>query len=95
MSLARMVGGSLLGQKVDGSHESVLFDVSIRIELQRMHAKDMNTTLESLTSVIGPRLTQGQALFHVNVQPVVKKLVLQTNIDKQTTAERCVLGQGR
>lgn len=69
VSLARMLGGSLLAHTVQRSHEGegVLFEVNITVELRQMHAKDLTTTIERLTNVIGPTLARGQASFHVNV----------------------------
>jgi hypothetical protein len=34
-----------------------------------MDAKDLTTTLERLTSVIGPKLAREQAMFHIDVKP--------------------------
>ena len=64
-----MLGGSLLAHKVQRSHdcESVLYDVNITVELRQMHARDLTTTIEGLTNVIGSMLARGQASFHVNV----------------------------
>ncbi len=72
VSLARMLGGSL--NKVDDFRdwESVLFDVSITVELQHMHATELNTTLENLTALIGPRLPRGQASLRVDVKQRVR-----------------------
>jgi hypothetical protein len=69
VSLARMLGGSFLAHTVQRSHEgeSVLFEVNITVELRQMHAKDLTTTIERLTNVIGPTLARGQASFRVNV----------------------------
>jgi hypothetical protein len=69
VGLARMLGGSLLAHKVQRSHdcESVLYDVNITVELRQMHARDLTTTIEGLTNVIGSMLARGQASFHVNV----------------------------
>jgi hypothetical protein len=69
VSLARMLGGCLLAHKMQRSHESesVLFEVNITVELQQMHAKELTTTIERLTNVIGPILARGRASFHVNV----------------------------
>ena len=75
VSLARMLGGSLLAHRAQQSHEceSGLFDITIVVELQQMHAKDLSTTVERLTSVIGPKLARDQASFHVNVKPAIGK----------------------
>jgi len=47
VSLARMLGGSLLVHKAQRSQEceSGLFDITIVVELQQMRAKDLSTTL--------------------------------------------------
>lgn len=80
VNLSRLLGGSLLAHKAQGAGETSLFDVTITIELQQMHAKDLSTTVERLTSVIGPRLARDRALFHINVVPAVAKLDLQPSI---------------
>ena len=82
VSLARMLGGSLLAHKAQQSHPSKtgLFDVTIAVELQQMHAKDLSTTVERLTSVIGPKLAGDRASFHLNVKPAVDKLDLQPSL---------------
>ena len=82
VSLARMLGGSLLAHKAQHSHEreSGLFDITITVELQQMHAKELSTTVERLTSVIGSKLARDRASFHVNVKPAVDKLDRQPSL---------------
>jgi hypothetical protein len=82
VSLARMLGGSLLAHSVQHSHpsESGLFDITIAVELQQMHAKDLSTTVERLTSVLGPKLAGDLASFHIQVKPAVNKLDLQPSL---------------
>ena len=77
--LARMLGGSLLARRAQHFQEwdSVSFDITIAIELQQMHAKDLSTTVERLTTVIGPKLARDRASFHINVKPAVDKIDLQ------------------
>jgi len=80
VSLARMLGGSLLAHRAQDfqNGKSGLFDVTIAVELQQMHAKDLSTIVERLTSVIGPKLARDRASFHINVKPAaVEKLDLQ------------------
>ena len=82
VSLARVLGGSLLAHKTQHfqERESGLFDITITIELQRMHARDLSTTVERLTSVIAPSFARDQASFHINVKPAVDKLELQPSL---------------
>ena len=81
VSLARMLGGSLLAHRAQQEWESGLFDITITIELQQMHAKDLSTTVERLTSVIGPKLARDRASFHINVKPpAVDRLDLQPSL---------------
>jgi hypothetical protein len=80
VSLARMLGGSLLAHRAQQEWESGLFDITITIELQQMHAKDLSTTVERLTSVIGPKLARDRASFHINVKPALDKLDLQPSL---------------
>jgi len=79
VSLARMLGGTLLTRRAQHFQEceSGLFDITIAVELQQMHAKDLSTTVEMLTGVIGPKLAREQASLHINVKPVVDKVELQ------------------
>ena len=82
VSLARMLGGSLLAHRAQHSHPSAsgLFDVTIAVELQQMHARDLSTTVERLTSVIGPKLAGDRASFHIQVKPAVNQLDLQPSL---------------
>jgi hypothetical protein len=57
-----------------------LFDITITIELGQMHAKSLSTTVERLTSVIGPKLALDRASFHIHVKPAVNKLDLQPSL---------------
>jgi hypothetical protein len=77
--LARMLGGSLLAHRAQHFQEweGGLFDITFTVELQEMHAKDLSTTVERLTSVIGPELGRERASFHVNVKPAADKIDLQ------------------
>ena len=69
VNLARMLGGSLLAHRAQQGWESGLFEITIRIELQQMHAKDLNTTVERWTGVIATKLARDRASFHINVKP--------------------------
>ena len=77
-----MLEGSLLAHRAQRSQEceSGLFDITIVVELQQMHAKDLSTTVERLTGVIGPKLARDRASFHINVKPAVEKLDLQPSL---------------
>lgn len=82
VSLARMLGGSLFAHRAQRSHSSKsgLFDITIAVELQQVHAKDLSTTVERLTSVIGPKLAGDRASFHIQVKPTVDKNGLQPSL---------------
>ena len=80
VSLARMLGGSLLAHRAQQEWESGLFDITITIELLQMHAKDLSTTVERLTSVIGPKIARDRASFHINVKPAADRLDLQSSL---------------
>ena len=79
MSLSRMLGGSLAAHRAQQSQgrECGLFDITIAVELQQMRAQDLSTTVERLTSVIGPKLARDRASLHINVKPAADKLDLQ------------------
>ena len=74
--LARMLGGSLFAHREQLAQEGehAFFDVTITVELRQMDAKALTTTLERLTSVIGPKLAREQAMFHVDVKPLPDRL---------------------
>ena len=80
VSLARMLGGSLLAHRAQKEREGGLFDITITIELQLMHANDLSTTVERLTTVIGPKLARDRASLHINVKPAVDKLDQQRSL---------------
>jgi hypothetical protein len=82
VSLARMLESSLLAHRTQHLQEceSGLFDITIGVELQQMRAKELSTTVERLTSVIGLKLARDRASFHINVKPTVDKLNLQPSL---------------
>lgn len=73
VSLARMLGGSLLTHRSLQEHEGVLFDITIMVQLEQMHAKDVSATIERITTVIAPKLARDGAKFHVSVKPRLDK----------------------
>jgi hypothetical protein len=77
-----MLGGSLHAHRAQHSDEceSGLFDITITVELQQMHGKDLSTTVERLTGVIGPKLARDRASFHIKVKPALNKLDLQPSL---------------
>jgi hypothetical protein len=77
-----MLEGSLLTHRARQGHgsEDGLLDITVVVKLPDMHAKDVSTTVERLTSVIGPKLARDRASFHVDVKPAVDKLNLQGSL---------------
>lgn len=72
LSIAHMLGGTPLPDKARCiTEDKVLFDLNITIELKQMESADVNASLERITRLIGARLAQGRACFHINVEPVV------------------------
>jgi hypothetical protein len=81
VSLARVLGSSLFARReYESECASRLFDITITVELKQTHAKDLTTTLERLTSVIGPKLARDQATFHINVKPSEDGFKLQGSL---------------
>jgi hypothetical protein len=73
-NIARMLGGTLLPDKADCSTKDAnigLFNLEITIDLKQIEPKDINATVEGITSLIGPRLVRCRASFHIKVEPVV------------------------
>jgi len=81
VSLARMLGGSILGQQSQGLRQcaSLSFDITITVGLQQMHAEDLNTALERLSHMVGPRLGRARASVHIDVEPKVDNLLPQSD----------------
>lgn len=71
VSLARILGGSLYAHRENQFREcdDELFDITITVELKQTNAKELTTTVERLSVVIGPKLARDQATFRVNVKP--------------------------
>ena len=74
-----MLGGSLLVHRAQ-PRASEVFDITIAVELQQVNAKDLSTTIERLTSVVGPKLAGDKATLHISVKPTVDKLPLQGSL---------------
>lgn len=56
-----MLSGSLLGgHELPQPIDSLSFDIGLTMEMQRMQAKSLSATLESLNNVVGPRIAQGR-----------------------------------
>jgi hypothetical protein len=77
-----MLGGNLLAHRAQHFQQGKrgLFDITMTIELQQMCAKDLTTTVERLSGVIGPQLGGNQASFQINVKPAADKLDLQPSL---------------
>lgn len=71
VSLARMLGGSLLGQDGRGSgvSESSCFNITITVHLLELPAEDLNGTLERLSSLVSQKLEPIRATVHIYVEP--------------------------
>jgi len=84
VSLARMLGGSILDQPSNrlGQCASLSFDITITVGLQQMHAEDLNTALERLSNMVGPRLGRARASVHIDVEPKVDELLPQSETTK-------------
>lgn len=72
LNIGQMLGGVPLSDPDASSTDRniVLFDLTLTIELKQMDSKDVNAALERITRLIGARLGQGRAAFHINVEPV-------------------------
>ncbi len=72
LSLAGMMGGTLLDYKATRVEKQklLLFDVEIRIEMKHMEGREVSAAIESISSVVGEKLGRSRALIHINVDPV-------------------------
>lgn len=74
LSIARIVGGTLLSQKAN-RHEpernNLRYDLEITVELKLIEPKDLSATVEGIATLIGPRLGRGRACCHIKVEPIV------------------------
>ena len=69
--LARMLGGSLIGQDghSSGVSKNVCFDITITVQLLELPAEDLNGTLERLSTLISQNLEPFRATVHMDVEP--------------------------
>lgn len=74
VSLARMLGGSLIGQDGHGSGVSngSCFNITITVHLLELPAEDLNGTLERLSSLVSQKLEPIRATVHIYVEPTPK-----------------------
>jgi hypothetical protein len=70
VSLARMLGGSLIGPA--GVSKNSCFDITITVQLLELRAEDLNGTLERLSSLISQKLEPIRAAVHIDVEPTAK-----------------------
>lgn len=78
LNIGQMLGGAPLSEEpTPPTGDGVLFDLSITIELKQMNCKDVNAAVDRITRLIGPRLGQGRACLHINVEPVAADHELQ------------------
>lgn len=73
LSVARIVGGTLLSHKAGPQPETnnVLYDLEITVELKLIGSKDLSDTIEGIATLVGPRLGRGRACCHIKVEPIV------------------------
>jgi hypothetical protein len=73
LNIGQMLGGVPLSEDVPPTGDALLFDLTITIELNQMDSKDVNAAVDRITRLIGPRLGQGRACLHINVEPVATR----------------------
>ena len=80
VSLARILGGSLVAHRMQKAQDSEnrLFNVAITVELLQMHGKDLSTVVERITNVIAPQLEGERGTLHVRVSPTTERVNSQT-----------------
>jgi hypothetical protein len=74
LSVARIVGGTLLSEKANPPEpetNNVLYDLEITVDLKLIGSKELSDTVEGIAALIGPRLGRGRACCHIKVDPVV------------------------
>jgi len=74
VSLARMLGGSLIGQDEhsSGVSQSSCFNITITVHLLELAAEDLNGTLDRLSSLISQKIEPIRATVHIYVEPTAK-----------------------
>ena len=70
LNIGQMLGGAPLSEDAPPAGDALLFDLTISIELKQMNSKDVNAAVDRITRLVGPRLGQGSACLHINVEPV-------------------------
>jgi hypothetical protein len=79
LNIGQMLGGEPLSEEPTpkSGPDGLLFDLNITIELKQMNSKDVNAAVDRITRLIGPRLGQGRACLHINVEPIAAADKLQ------------------
>ena len=72
-SLEKLLGGTQasLADRPKGE-EVTLFSVDITIGVKQIEPAELSAVVEGITNLIVPTLVQGQAHFHINVEPAAK-----------------------
>ena len=71
LNIGQMLGGEPLSEEpTPPTGDGVLFDLTISIGLKQMNSKDVNAAVDRISRLIAPRLGQGRACLHINVEPV-------------------------
>src|SRR3954462_5284195 len=70
LSIAAIIGGSLVEYHESHRQQLQLFDLTVSINMAEMEAGELSTVIEGLSRVIAPKLGRSRASLHVNVEPV-------------------------
>jgi hypothetical protein len=70
LNIGPLLGGAPLPEATVRGRDALQFDLTITVELRRLNTLSVNAVIERISRMIGPRLAEGCAGFHVNVEPV-------------------------
>jgi hypothetical protein len=91
LNIGPLLGGAPLPETTLHGRDALQFDLTITLELRQLNTLSVNAVIERISRLIGPRLAEGRAGFHANVQPVSR----HRGAERARPAESCRIGDKR
>ncbi len=77
LSLERLLGGCHFASRARHAADVALIDVDIEVTLREVEPRLLNTAVETISNLLIPSMTRGQARIHVDVEPVAARFDAQ------------------
>lgn len=72
LSLAGMIGGTLVDYRGTQYHRQqlFLFDLHIRIDMTELEGGELSGAIEGISRIVAPKLGRNRASVHIDVEPI-------------------------